>query len=33
MKQQSRGKNQFLGCISTIDSYYGCPRFPGGPAT
>jgi hypothetical protein len=22
------GKTQFLGCISTIDDYYGCPRFP-----
>jgi hypothetical protein len=34
IRQQSRGeKPKFLGCISTIDDYYGCPRFPGVPAT
>ncbi len=30
---QIRGKTKFLGCIYTIDDYYGCPRFYRGPAT
>src|SRR6476661_2813283 len=29
IEQQTCGKAQFLGCISTIDDYYGCPRFTG----
>lgn len=27
MNRQTCGKTKFLGCIYTIDDYYGCPRF------